>query len=306
MDGVSSSREQAAPAAPIIHRRGALTSTQDEATRCLGAGERPPFTVTARQQTAGRGRLGRAFASPADTSLSLTHVHRTDLAPAQRGWFPLAAGVAALAALSAVLGDGAGSAAGIGLKWPNDLHTEDGRKLGGILVEGRGADTVLLGIGMNLRGPVRHPDGTEVPGAAWLWGEGGIRPGTTPQREQAVREQIEDALVAALTEELAHLESTGGDGSSAGLRRRYTMACLTVGRAVRIDPLGESGTQGAQPAPRHGVARAIDGHGRLVVDLGGGDQVAVDVGDVRHLRSDESVRATTDDAAGVGKEEHGT
>lgn len=304
MDGASSPGQRPMP--PPIHRRGTVTSTQDEATRRLRAGERPPFAVTARQQTAGRGRLGRAFASPAGASLSLTHVHRTALTPARRGWFPLAAGVAALTALSAVLGDGAAGSAGIGLKWPNDLHTEDGRKLGGILVEGRGADAVLVGIGMNLRGPVLHVDGTGVPGAAWLWGEGGIRPGAAPQRQQALREEIEDALVAALVEELERLESTGGDGTSAGLRRRYTMACFTLGRAVRIDPLGESGTGGAQSAPRHGVARSIDGHGRLVVDLGGGDRVAVDVGDVRHLRSDEPVRATTDGAARVGKEEHGT
>lgn len=304
MERASSSRERTTPA---VHRLGTVGSTQDEATIRLDAGERTPFTLTARQQRAGRGRLGRAFASPDGASLSLTHVHRTALAPAQRGWFPLAAGVAALRALSAVLGDDAAAdAVALGLKWPNDLHTEDGRKLGGILVEGRGADAVLLGIGMNLRGPVRHPDGTAVPGAAWLWGEGGIRPGTAPPQQDAVREQLEDALAAALVEELGRLESAGGDGTSAGLRQRYTMACLTVGRAVRIDPLGESGTRGAQPAPRHGVARAIDGHGRLVVDLGGGDQVAVDVGDVRHLRSDESVRATTDDAAGVGEEEHGT
>ena len=151
-----------------------MTSTQDEATLRLREGQPLPFVLTARRQTSGRGRLGRAFASPAGASLSFTYAHRTGLDPADRGWIPLTAGLATVSTLSQELGLRAGDQ--IGLKWPNDLHTHDGRKLGGILVEGRGADVVLVGIGLNLRGPVRQPDGSVVPGAAWLRGEGGLLP----------------------------------------------------------------------------------------------------------------------------------
>jgi BirA family transcriptional regulator, biotin operon repressor / biotin---[acetyl-CoA-carboxylase] ligase len=307
---------------PIL-RLDEVASTQDEAARRAEAGARLPFALTARHQTRGRGRLGRPFTSPDGASLSLTYVHRSRLDPGRRRWFPLAAGLAAVAAVDEVCGPGAPGEPRIGLKWPNDLHTEDGRKLGGILVEGRGSDLVLLGIGVNLRGPILQADGTPVPGAAWLRGPGGLRGvdaahpdgalGSDDARRRAeaaadlaFRERLESALAAALRSELTLLESAEGDGISAGTHERYTMTCLTIGHAVRVDPLGETGTGGASPPTLHGIARTIDGHGRVVVDLAGGDQVAVDVGDVRHLRPDGPVRLTTHDATGIEQEEHGT
>ncbi|GAA4521500.1 biotin--[acetyl-CoA-carboxylase] ligase [Brachybacterium paraconglomeratum] len=285
-------------------RRGTVTSTQDEATLQLRDGREPPFALTARHQTAGRGRLGRAFASPEDSSVSLTYVHRSGLPPAERGWFPLAAGLAAVTALGEVLGLRA--TAEIGLKWPNDLHTADGRKLGGILVEGRGAQTVLVGIGLNLRGPVHQQDGSAVPDAAWLRGEGGLCSGSGSGSgsgsagsagaadglsDQELRERLEESLVTALAQELARLESASGDGIRSGTHDRYTVTCLTVGRHVRVDPLGDLGTGGARSSSWFGLARGVDGHGRLVVDREGPEgsgQVAVDVGDVRHLRLGQS------------------
>ena len=296
-----------------ILRLDAVTSTQDEAARRASAGQHVPFALAARHQRNGRGRLGRSFASPDGASLALTYVHRSRLGPEHRGWFSLAAGVAALSALCQVLGEAAVGAGGrIGLKWPNDLHTEDGRKLGGILVEGRGADLVLLGIGMNLRGPILQADGREVPGAASLWGPGGLQPGhggasgADRRADDDLRERLESALTAALAAELAALESAGGDGVSAGTHGRYTMTCLTLGRAVRVDPLGETGAGGAQPPSLHGIARTIDAHGRLLVDLAGGGRRAVDIGDVRHLRPSGPARPTTGDATGIEQEEHGT
>ncbi|HLQ80155.1 MAG TPA: biotin--[acetyl-CoA-carboxylase] ligase, partial [Brachybacterium sp.] len=78
------------------------------------------------------------------------------------------------------------------------------------------------------------------------------------------------------------------------------------GRAVRVDPLGETGAGGAQPPSLHGIARTIDAHGRLLVDLAGGGRRAVDIGDVRHLRPSGPARPTTGDATGIEQEEHGT
>ncbi|ATG51543.1 biotin--acetyl-CoA-carboxylase ligase [Brachybacterium vulturis] len=300
-------RTDAAPGGPLeILRRDAVTSTQDEAARRAADGQQTPFALTARHQSGGRGRLGRSFASPDGASLALTVAHRSRLAADRRGWFSLAAGVAAIAALDQVLGATGEERARIGLKWPNDLHTADGRKLGGILVEGRGPDLVLLGIGINLRGPVLQADGRAVPGAAWLRGDDGVRPGADGAGDGALRERLESALAAALAQELSRLESAGGDGVSAGTHERYTMTCLTLGRAVRVDPLGEAGMGGAHPSPLHGIARMIDEHGRLVIDLPGGGRTAVDIGDVRHLRPDDPVRPTTRDAMAIEQEEHGT
>lgn len=279
----ASTTERPAPATPI-RRLGAVSSTQDEAATLLRAGEVPPFAVTARRQTSGRGRLGRAFASPEGTSLALTLAHRTSLDPGRRGWLPLAAGLAAVAALERVVPAADGEEQ-IGLKWPNDLHTGDGRKLGGILVEARGRSDLLLGIGLNLRGPVLGDDGEPVPGAAWLRGPGGLRPGPGPAEDGRLREVLEEAMVDALGEELAALESAQGDGDAAGTRRRYTMTCLTLGRTVRVDPLGEAAGGAEEVHALRGTARDVDEHGRLVLDRAdGGGRTAVDVGDVRHLR----------------------
>ncbi|GAA1489969.1 biotin--[acetyl-CoA-carboxylase] ligase [Brachybacterium sacelli] len=293
--------------APVIHRLARVPSTQDEAARRLAAGQETPFAVATGEQTAGRGRLGRSFASPDGGNVYLTYVHRTRLAPQRRSWIPLVAGLAALEAVTSAVGD---RGPVLGLKWPNDLHLEDGRKLGGILVEGRGSDAVLIGIGLNVRGPVRGADGAPVPGAAWLLGDEGIR-ATGEQREgagdpEAMRARIERALAGALAAELAALESTEGDADAARSADRYTMTCLTLGQAVRVDPLGSAGTGGARSSSLRGIARAVDAHGRLVVDLDEGGRRAVDVGDVRHVRPGGPARPATGAARGAEQEVHGT
>src|ERR1043166_8409052 len=108
-------------------------STNAEAFARARAGERGPLWITARRQTAGRGRRGRAWVSEPGTlyaSLLLT-----DPAPPQRAAeLSLVAALAvhdALAERAAVLGPR------LTLKWPNDVLC-DGAKLAGILVEGEG------------------------------------------------------------------------------------------------------------------------------------------------------------------------
>src|SRR5882724_1347804 len=71
--------------------------------------------VVAESQTAGRGRLGRAWTAPPRSGLFLSILLRPE-APASRwGWLPLLAGVAARSAVSRV------AELEVALKWPNDL-----------------------------------------------------------------------------------------------------------------------------------------------------------------------------------------
>ncbi|MBR3867133.1 MAG: biotin--[Butyricicoccus sp.] len=121
------------------------------------------FTLIARQQTAGRGRLGRTFASPASDGLYLSVLLRPNLPPEQINFITTAAAVAVCRAIEAVAGFTPG------IKWVNDILMH-GRKLCGILVEagftgGGTLDYAVLGIGINLRfDPAAHPALAEIAG----------------------------------------------------------------------------------------------------------------------------------------------
>lgn len=126
-------------------------STNDEARRVAEAGDPGRLAIVAREQDAGRGRAGRAWASPPG-GLYLTALLRPRLAPTQAGLLSLAAGVAV-----------AGLIEGLGgkpeLRWPNDVDLA-GRKVAGVLCEARlrpdaaGFSWVLVGIGLNVATPV--------------------------------------------------------------------------------------------------------------------------------------------------------
>jgi BirA family biotin operon repressor/biotin-[acetyl-CoA-carboxylase] ligase len=106
--------------------------------------------VLAEQQSAGRGRLGRQWHSPAGWNLYCSIVLRPTLAPAAVPQIALVAGVAAAAAIAEETGRRPA------LKWPNDVLL-DGRKVVGVLVE-MDAEVervhhVIAGIGVNLNAP---------------------------------------------------------------------------------------------------------------------------------------------------------
>jgi BirA family biotin operon repressor/biotin-[acetyl-CoA-carboxylase] ligase len=123
-------------------------STNDEAARLARAGARHGTVVTARAQRAGRGRDGRAWASPRDAGLYLSAVIRPPLPLIDVPPMTLAIGVALCDAVRAM---GAPAV----LKWPNDALV-GGKKLAGVLVEahsqGTRLDAIIVGIGVNLSG----------------------------------------------------------------------------------------------------------------------------------------------------------
>ena len=131
-------------------------STNDEAARLARAGAPGGTVVTAERQTAGRGRQGRTWDSPADRGVYFSCVLRLPLAIRDVPALTLAVGIAACDTARAF-------GAPCRLKWPNDLviRSDDGelRKLGGILTEttsaGARVDAVIVGIGINV---VASPD----------------------------------------------------------------------------------------------------------------------------------------------------
>jgi BirA family biotin operon repressor/biotin-[acetyl-CoA-carboxylase] ligase len=190
----------------------------DEARRGAPEG----VVAVADHQTAGRGRLGRNWEAPPGAALLCSVLLRPTL-PVDR--LHLAVAAVALAGLSAVT-----EVSGLqpGIKWPNDLLMDDGRKLAGVLAEAE-LPAVVVGIGLNV--------GWAPPGAACL-GSGVSR----------------DALLDSL---LGHLGALVGDW--AAVPALYRRACVTLGQAVRVELPDETFT---------GVAADVTDEGHLVVDVG--------------------------------------
>lgn len=183
--------------------------------------------LVAERQTAGRGRLGRAWASSAERSLtfSLSWPLRADT---PLDGLSLAVGVVLAEALHPALR----------LKWPNDLWL-DGRKLGGILIEALPGSAVVIGVGLNLDAPV----GVDQPVAGL--------------RELDAVWSAPLALAAVLPPLAALLETW--QGFDADWQRRFAARDGLAGRAVQGDELAGV-AEGVDPS---GLLRLRGPDGRL-------------------------------------------
>lgn len=143
------------PAGIDLRRYASLPSTMDVAAGLAHGGAAHGVVVAADEQTAGRGRRGTSWASPAGAGLYLSFIARPTHPTAGLALMTLAAGVG--------VREGIAEATGFapGLKWPNDLMV-GARKLAGILAEGLAvgtpSQTVIVGVGINLRPAAYPPD----------------------------------------------------------------------------------------------------------------------------------------------------
>ena len=124
-----------------------IDSTSSELMRRARSGLMEPVLLTAEDQTAGRGRLGKGWHSKPGQSLTFSIA--LPLAPASWSGLSLAVGVSLAHSLHL----------DVRLKWPNDLWLQQ-RKLGGILVEtastgeaAQGQRMVVIGVGINIARP---------------------------------------------------------------------------------------------------------------------------------------------------------
>ena len=156
LDAAAIRADLAGPARALLAELDVAWTVDSTNTRLL---ERPTPPAGARvllaeRQTGGRGRRGRAWASPLAAHLYLSLARQFSGGLARLGGLSLVAGIAAAEALHAL------GLPQVRLKWPNDLVVPDGaglRKLGGLLVEGGGEHggevRAVLGLGLNVRMP---------------------------------------------------------------------------------------------------------------------------------------------------------
>jgi BirA family biotin operon repressor/biotin-[acetyl-CoA-carboxylase] ligase len=229
---------------PRVHHR-VTDSTNQRAKELAAAGAPDGTLVTAGEQSAGRGRQGRAWTAPPGRALLMSLVAR-GLGEAQ-ALLPLASAVAVCDACESV------APVECRIKWPNDVWT-DRRKLAGILIEGRPRDGwAVIGIGLNVG---TEPD--ELPAEL---------------RDTATSLRIASGKAPRLEETLAALLRA--------LESRLAAAPRDVLEAWRErDALRGSRVRWQDG---DGEAAGIDDSGALLVDTGGG-RVALDAGEVHLLR----------------------
>ncbi len=235
-----------------VERFATLGSTNDEAMARARGGVRGPLFIVAENQTGGRGRHGRSWASPPGNlyaSLLLTDPSALSIAP-QLGFV---AGVALAGVLRALLGGDER----LRLKWPNDVLFA-GAKLAGLLLESattpQGHLACVIGFGVNCRW---HPDGLTYPATDLSRAAGRpVEPG-----------DVLAALAPAFERQLAAWDRGAG---FAGIRAAWLAIAAGVGERIIVQSSSRTVT---------GTFRSLDPTGRLLVETAAGC-VAVDAGDV--------------------------
>jgi BirA family biotin operon repressor/biotin-[acetyl-CoA-carboxylase] ligase len=225
-----------------------IGSTNADALERARAGEHGPLWITAKRQTAGRGRRGRTWVSePGNLYATLL---LTDAAPPERT--AELSFVAALAVHDAIAGRIPGLGQRIMLKWPNDLLI-DGCKFAGILIEGEGS-AVAVGIGVNC---AHHPQDTAFP--ATDLAAAGVR---------ASPDSVYAALAPAMIGRVVQWNRGAG---FAVVRDEWLRRAYGLGKTVRVAlPEGE----------REGRFETIDEAGRLVLRRADGAIETITAGDV--------------------------
>lgn len=208
--------------------------------------------LLAERQTGGRGRRGRAWASPLAAHVYLSVARRFEGGLARLGGLSLVAGIAACEALHEL------GYRQVALKWPNDLVVADGhglRKLGGLLVEGggeaAGVARAVIGLGINVRMPAAAAAAVDQP-----WTDLAALSTAIPR----------NAVVAAvLARLLPALHAFDADGLAPFLPR-FTALDVLAGREVRVHEAAHAWPAIARGIAADGALRVVDadGHERLV------------------------------------------
>ena len=228
-----------------------LDSTNAQLRRLAAEGAPHGSLCLCEQQTAGRGRLGRSWHSPAGAGLWQSVLLRPALSPVQAQLLTLCAALAMTRAVTALTG------LPVGVKWPNDLLLH-GKKICGILLElSTEMDAighVIVGVGLNV-----HP--RAVPEA--------LRGQAAALGDEVTPPPRRDILLRYLAELEVLVEQVTAKGYP-GIAAEYEASCLTLGRPVRV-------TGGTDMS---GTAEAVDEDGALLVRTEDGALRRVLAGDV--------------------------
>lgn len=150
-DGLDAEAVRRLTGAAAVELRSSTGSVLDLAHEFAATGAPAGLLVIADEQTAGRGRQGRAWHSTAGTGVWMAALLRPPM-PHSPGALAVRVGLRVVEAVAVVVPQAAPR-----LKWPNDVIVH-GRKAAGVLCEARWNGErlawVAVGIGINVKGPV--------------------------------------------------------------------------------------------------------------------------------------------------------
>ena len=219
---------------PRLHL-ATVDSTNLRARRLAEHGAPHGTLVTAAAQSAGRGRQGRQWTAPPGSSLLMSLVLRDPPA-----LLSLRAGVAVAETVAAALPESRPGS--VAVKWPNDVLI-DGRKVAGILVEGRPQDHwAVLGIGLNVAVvPAELPEQLRDRAATLGRARSALEPVLETLLTAIARwwEAADDTVLAAvrsldaLRGEAVHW--AGGTGTGAGIDAQGRLLVQRQGEIVALD-----------------------------------------------------------------------
>jgi len=234
-----------------------LDSTNTEAIRQAREGAAEGLCIIARQQTAGRGRLGRTWISEKDAGLYFSIVLRPRI---DARYLPLITLMTGVAVHDTLVEFGLRP----DIKWVNDIHV-NGKKISGILSET--AETpdglaVIVGIGINLRPSNFSPEIADI----------------ATSLEQIVGKVSIEALTGSMIKYLAYfydvLQDT--DGNFAIIDEWRRRSSYFMGKHVRVSVGEEMLT---------GVTDGLEWNGALRIKRDDGSITIVQAGDVENLRA---------------------
>lgn len=250
------SRMQTEWAGRRVYYEKTVDSTNNWAKRLAdGAGDLPHGALAvAEQQTAGKGRRGRQWDSPAGQAVFMSLILKPDMLPASASMLTL---VAALAVNRGIL-----KACGLPtlIKWPNDI-VANGKKVCGILTEMSTEldyiNYVVAGIGINVNNRQFPPDLADKASSLLL---------------ETGREHNRASLICAVMEAF---EGLYGEliktGDLSRLRDEYNQSMVNLDRQVRVLSPGRE---------FEGTARGITAGGELMVEREDGTAALISSGEV--------------------------
>jgi BirA family biotin operon repressor/biotin-[acetyl-CoA-carboxylase] ligase len=236
-----------------VLRFDSVSSTNDLAREMACKPGNEGVVIVAREQTAGKGRQGHSWFSPADDGLYFSVILGANVRPASLPFISLAAAVAVTEALAyeySLKPD---------IKWPNDVLLR-GRKVCGILLESATeADRVqyaVLGIGINLAGSGRLPEE--------------IRESSTTLLAETGGAILPDQLLQTVLDKLDHWCEMADADPDAVIRRWQQLSSYANGCSVRLTS-ASSTLEGVTRGLAAGGALRVQGADGTIHEVASGD-----------------------------------